>query len=103
MKTFKYQGEKLRFDITQYVTNNALAVTAQYFDTAFKAWMPYGAVTINLLGTPPADDCAYLNVSDWPDVGDMLVQHGLAEPTGKQKTQGYGTYPLYKFNLDNFY
>lgn len=101
-KTYLYNGpygnHRLVLQRRKYVHGGSLAVEALEKD--YGCWVPYGSLTVFLEGQKLADDEAFLDVNNFPDVERFVALYGLAKPTGRLGFSGFCVYPLYKFNLD---
>lgn len=59
----------------------------------------FGVITVNLPSSPSYNTYRqYIDVNHFPEIGEWLQSNRIAEPTGKQFTSGWVTYPEYKFN-----
>lgn len=100
-KTYLYNGpfgkHTLALERKKYAAGG-LAVVA--LEEEYGCWLPYGNLTVCLEGQKLADDEAFLDVNNFPDVERFVEMYGLAKPTGRLRASGFCVYPLYKFNLD---
>lgn len=102
LKTYIYHSPYGKHDLAlqrrKYVHGGGLAVETLEKDHG--CWVPYGSLTVCLEGQKLADDEAFLDVNNFPDVERFVEMYGLAKPTGRLRASGFCVYPLYKFNLD---
>lgn len=94
MKVYKLQDRELVFQKTTYVHDHSLAIVAFESNTH----EPYCCVTTNL-GLVIADDMAYLDTNNLPDICNWLVSMGYAEVVAFANS-GYCTYPLVRFSKE---
>jgi hypothetical protein len=84
----------VKFQIDHYIADGSLAVCA--WDTEG----PVASITTCLNDMSLARDEAYIDTNNCPWAVAFLEQAGLAKLTGAQRTSGYCTYPLAKFDLE---
>lgn len=60
----------------------------------------FGVITVNLESSTglPADE-QYVDVNNYPQIENWLIDNNLASPLGRIKTSGRVNYPLYRFIL----
>lgn len=102
LKLKSYDEEyDIKFQLTNYASNNSLAILMMCFDKEYKYWEPYGYLTVNLEefsdGLP--EDCAYVDTNNLEGIGDWIVENKLGEPTGMVGYSGYCSYPMFQFDL----
>ena len=58
----------------------------------------FGVITVNLMSSAgiPADE-QYVDVNNYPQIENWLIDNNLASPLGKTETSGRVNYPLYRF------
>ena len=61
---------------------------------------PWTDITINLFGPITDENCAFVDNTLCPELGDFLERNNLAEPTGRVRQSGWAFYPEYRFNMD---
>ena len=87
-------GRKRRicFLTTSYAQNGNLAVLS-YEENG----EPFADVTVNFYFLEPG--CAFIDANNFPEIGNILEQEGIATPLNQYKRSGYCDYPLYEFNM----
>ena len=60
----------------------------------------FGVITVNLESSKdlPADE-QYVDVNNYPEIENWLIDNNLASPLGRTETSGRINYPLYRFIL----
>ncbi len=87
------------FEIGAYFYGNRLAVNALCLEEG--EYVPFADLTVNL----PEEElsgpcCAYLDINNFFRGTLLVMQAGIAQPTGKYGRSGYCTYPEYEFDLE---
>ena len=77
---------------TSYAQNGNLAVLS-YEENG----EPFADVTVNFYFLEPG--CAFIDTNNFPEIGNILEQEGIATPLNQYKRSGYCDYPLYEFNM----
>lgn len=90
--TINHNGTKIWFTITKYMDNDNLAIQAWCSDG------PYARMTVNLNEKLPEDE-AYVDMNNWPGVGEIIDEYELGKCVGAG-TSGYCIYPKVKFDLE---
>ena len=92
-----YLGAKATLVRSFYTNNKRLAVLLEWKDPNNG---PAMKVTVNLEdGLELQENYAYLDTNNCPGIDEVLLQSGLAVPTGMYCGSGYCRYPLFKFKL----
>ena len=60
----------------------------------------FGVITVNLESSTdlPADE-QYVDVNNFPQIENWLIDNNLASPLGRTETSGRVNYPLYRFKI----
>lgn len=80
-----------------YSNNHSLAVLLKCGDEFEE---DFGYITVNLdsSGTLHFGE-QFLDVNNYPQIGEWLEENQLAQPVGRVVTNGYICYPLYRFRI----
>lgn len=106
MKKFKllYNGEIIEVypHIDKYCNNDSLAIMLMMADTYEK----FCNLTVNLPSVNIVKQLGFeyqfVNVNNCPFLIDFIIDNKLGELTKYRATSGYCTYPVFKFNLEEF-
>ena len=60
---------------------------------------PWSNLTVNF-DIPLNKDEGFIDVNHNPGICEILIEKGIAKPTGKAVKSGYIIYPLYRFDFD---
>ena len=82
------------FTLTRYSMNNNLCINMVEVNEG-----PWSTLTTNF-DVALAPNEAFVDTNNNTGIAEILVENGIAEPTGKGIKSGFCTYPLFKFNLD---
>ena len=84
-----------------YSNNNSLAVLllSRLEDKCMYNEV-FGVITVNLESSTylPADE-QYVDVNNYPQIENWLIDNNLASPLGRTETSGRVNYPLYRFKI----
>ena len=80
-------------------TGRKMPGLAVVFDTADEYPEQYGVLTVSFGEMIGLKDCAYIDVNNFPEAGQLL-EKGIAEDTGFTKRSGFCEYPLWHFSED---
>ena len=86
---------QVRPEINSYLMNDHLAIELICDD-----YEPFATLTVNLPGSLPEKDLAYVDTNNCPWAEEFLKETGLAQPTGETARSGYCEYPLCKFDVE---
>lgn len=91
-----FAGDKATVKRCTYINNGRLAIVLEWKDLeGFNS-----TISKNLEdGLELGDEYAYLDTNNYTGIDDILLQSGLAVPTGMYCRSGYYRYPLFKFDL----
>lgn len=59
----------------------------------------FGTITVNFADELLMPDQAYLDINNMPGIEQFIKKNHLGSPTGRKRTSGFCTYPLYDFDL----
>ena len=93
-----YDGQtyEIRLNKAEYVKPKNTAVTAEYYDAEFDAWLPFAHMSVNI--SPLPADCIALDDNNWYGLLEWAVDNGIVEDTGKVLFSGFCTYPVVRLN-----
>ncbi len=80
---------------THYAPKMALQFSVKSGDF----YEPYGTLTVNLPGTLPFHNYAFVDCNNWHNV-DQLLKYNFCEDTGLRQISGYVIYPVWKFSRE---
>ena len=106
MSTINYHGEELTVKVSFYTANPVCMAFALFT----QEHEPYCTATVFLDDTIGNDTimpkgCAFIDTNNLPDMEEMLIEAGIAEPYKRfgEPVMGYSgfcAYPLMQFNLE---
>ena len=99
--TFKFLDEehKARFWKSNYLHNNGLYIGIVTWDEEYECWEPWGDLTVNLMGTKPGENQAYLDTNNCaPEIITVLEKKGYIKETGIMMPSGFWVYPMVEFS-----
>ena len=103
MKTFKLVSWGHEYEVSlnsqKYSQNGNLAITMDYLDDEFNAWLPFANLTVNL-GEKLPPNKAYVDTNNCPWAREFIVMYGLGKFTGKIGMSGWCEYPMYEFDMN---
>lgn len=106
MREITYQGKTYAVEIEEsqylgpYGEMPPLKVLAKPYAAISQSWGEAVPITIDFKTEQQCYDRAYLDVYNWPGIGESLRDRGIAYPVGYIFIPKQGKYPLYRFHLD---
>lgn len=86
----------LKFKKAEYLNGNlAIEMVGEYQDEFYD-----DVISVNLVDAFTPKDYVYLDTNNYPFIGELLVELGVAEKTDFTCHNGWVNYPLYKINVD---
>lgn len=88
--------EDLKFKKAEYLNGNlAIEMIGEYENEFYE-----DIISVNLVNAFTPQDYAYLDTNNYPFIGVLLVELGIAEKTSFTYYSGWLKYTLYKINVD---
>lgn len=84
--------------VDEYVKPKNTALQLWTIDEEFGFPEPYATLTVNLCQLE--DGYAYLDTNNFPQVENIFKKYKLGKDTGRIKTSGFCSYPLYKLDME---
>lgn len=82
--------------------NGNLAISVDYYDIDFHAWMPFATLTVNLDFEYLENDEAYIDTNNCEWAEEFIRENELGTLTDDVARSGFCVYPKYKFDLTKF-
>ena len=80
-----------------YAMGGSLAL--ELYDTEEGEPQPYASITVNIPGYEHEENCAFVDVNNFPESLNLISEYKLGEPTGLMGVSGFCTYPEYRFDM----
>ena len=90
MRTYKYKGQEVSIEKTEYRSNGTVALLLNNLDGDL-----FAVTTVNLCHPMQSDSLAFLDENNLPGIGKWIEDNHLGMSMGYLASSGFCRYPLY--------
>ena len=100
MDSIKYEAWGEEFELNIYCDRYAMGggLAMELVETGEQE--PFTGLTVNLKDYPCEENCAFVDVNDFPEAIGLIEKYKLGESTGRIGISGWCAFPEYRFNMD---